>query len=78
MSAATREADLPGTLRAARARAGLSVRAVARAAGLSIAAVWQCEQGAYRPRLATLHALAVALDLDPHALDQRLAPRRPE
>lgn len=49
----------------ARTRAGLSLRAVAEAAGMSPQAVLKVEQGRGVPLLSTIEAIAIALDIAP-------------
>lgn len=53
--------ELASRLRAAREEAGLSRERLAVAAGLSSATLGRIEAGGYRPRLASLEALAAAL-----------------
>lgn len=52
-------------VRAARQRAVLGQAELARAAGISVNALWQIENGRRQPRPATLRKIATALEVSP-------------
>lgn len=57
--------DFPGRLRRARAQSGLSIRALAAAAGCSPYAVQTYLSGAREPQIGTAERLAAALNVEP-------------
>ena len=63
----------PDRLRAALAARGLSVAEAARRLGVRRESLSQYATGARAPTLDWLHGVAVALDIDPAELDDRLA-----
>lgn len=59
-------------IRDARLAASLSVLELSNKSGISDATIYRIEQGLHpRPRMATLRALAAALDMDPADLTTR-------
>lgn len=57
--------QLPEKVRAARQAKGLTIEALAFAAGLSVRSVSRAEAGEHEPSLRSLAALAAALDISP-------------
>lgn len=72
-----RAARVTTPLGAALHRLGITQAEAARRLGITQGAVGDLVTGRRRATLDRLHAAAVALDLDPHELDARLAPRPP-
>lgn len=71
----SKQAPSPTTgeqIKAARIAAGLTQGELAEKAGLARQYVYQVESGREGARLETLWALAVALGINPHTLDERL------
>ncbi len=64
-------------LRAAREAKRLTRKELGEALSLGDQYLYQIETGRRRPTLETLWELAQYLDIDPHSLDPRLAPRSP-
>src|SRR4051812_48167163 len=65
-------------IREAREAKRLSRREVGEALSLNDQYLYQVETGRRRPTLETLWELATFLGINPHDLDQRLAPRDPQ
>lgn len=61
----TRYRGLPDRMREARTRLGLTLRALERACGISLQAISCTEQGITVPKIQTLEAIAVGLDVAP-------------
>jgi transcriptional regulator with XRE-family HTH domain len=59
---------LPGVLRDARLRTGLSIEALAQLSGVHYTVIGRAERGVFSPSLATLEALARGLDCAPSDL----------
>ncbi len=64
-------------IRAARVARGMTRKELGEAMSLSDQYIYQVETGRRQLALETLWDLACQLDLDPHALDPRLAHRKP-
>jgi transcriptional regulator with XRE-family HTH domain len=71
----SKDQALPATVRCIRVKRGETQEAVARRAGLTVAAYARIERGTSDPKWTTVRSIAEALDISLSRLDGRLRPR---